>query len=447
MEGRQLGQAGDGGDPRGWEGERLSILSSVRAKPAVPFGGKYRIIDFTLSNCVNSGIDDVVVLTQYNPRSLHDHIGTGRPWDLDRNSGRHPDAAAVHQARACRPTGTAAPPMPSFRTSTSLSRRARDLLILAGDHIYKMDYEPMVLVRPPSAPRGRERSPSGPIPSPSSRMGELALDEGVVLGFQEKPARHRRAPRSPRWASTFLDARCSRWPRDDAEDLRARTISARTSSRQFLDGGASVYAHRFADYWQDVGTMDSFYLANPTGAPRRVRRLDLSDPDWMCTRFARRTPPAEIGRSAGPSLPDLARLRDQRDGRQQRRSRPVSGSTSRRRRARLDRHVRHGRPLGRGRRPRDRGQGGRRRSDGDRRYRPDFDSRPPEPGRLNTGITVVGGSESSRGEFELSRDGSRSRRRDSRPTTRPRRPLRRDHDHNRAVPGPRQPLTATPRPR
>ena len=71
----------------GGEGERLSILSSVRAKPAVPFGGKYRIIDFTLSNCVNSDIDDVVVLTQYNPRSLNDHIGLGRPWDLDRNTG------------------------------------------------------------------------------------------------------------------------------------------------------------------------------------------------------------------------------------------------------------------------------------------------------------------------------------------------------------------------
>src|ERR1043165_5339118 len=71
----------------GGEGERLSILSSVRAKPAVPFGGKYRLIDFTLSNCVNSGIDDVIVLTQYNPRSLNDHIGLGRPWDLDRSQG------------------------------------------------------------------------------------------------------------------------------------------------------------------------------------------------------------------------------------------------------------------------------------------------------------------------------------------------------------------------
>ena len=71
----------------GGEGERLSILSGVRAKPAVPFAGKYRIIDFTLSNCVNSDVSNVVVLTQYNPRSLNDHIGLGRPWDLDRNTG------------------------------------------------------------------------------------------------------------------------------------------------------------------------------------------------------------------------------------------------------------------------------------------------------------------------------------------------------------------------
>ena len=79
----------------GGEGERLSILSQERAKPAVPFGGKYRIIDFTLSNCVNSDIDDVVVLTQYNPRSLNDHIGLGRPWDLDRNTG-HSTGAHLH---------------------------------------------------------------------------------------------------------------------------------------------------------------------------------------------------------------------------------------------------------------------------------------------------------------------------------------------------------------
>ena len=83
----------------GGEGARLSILSEKRAKPAVPFGGKFRIIDFALSNCVNSDIDNVAVLTQYNPRSLSDHIGSGRPWDLDRNRRRDPHPAAVHRAR------------------------------------------------------------------------------------------------------------------------------------------------------------------------------------------------------------------------------------------------------------------------------------------------------------------------------------------------------------
>ena len=109
----------------GGEGERLSILSSVRAKPAVPFGGKYRIIDFTLSNCVNSDINDVVVLTQYNPRSLNDHIGLGRPWDLDRNTRRGQAAPAVHRPRPGRGVVPRAPPTRSSRTSTSSSTPAR----------------------------------------------------------------------------------------------------------------------------------------------------------------------------------------------------------------------------------------------------------------------------------------------------------------------------------
>ena len=102
----------------GGEGERLSILSSVRAKPAVPFGGKYRIIDFTLSNCVNSDIDDVLVLTQYNPHSLNDHIGLGRPWDLDRNTRRRSSCSSRTSRAAASPSGTAGPPTRCSATST-----------------------------------------------------------------------------------------------------------------------------------------------------------------------------------------------------------------------------------------------------------------------------------------------------------------------------------------
>ena len=128
----------------GGEGERLSILSQERAKPAVPFGGKYRIIDFTLSNCVNSEIDNVVVLTQYNPRSLNDHIGLGRPWDLDRNRGGvkllQPYIARGRVAEWYRGTADAV-----LRNSNVLEHdRGDTVLVLAGDHIYKMDYQPFL---------------------------------------------------------------------------------------------------------------------------------------------------------------------------------------------------------------------------------------------------------------------------------------------------------------
>ena len=120
----------------GGEGERLSILSGVRAKPAVPFAGKYRIIDFTLSNCVNSDIDDIVVLTQYNPRSLNDHIGAGRPWDLDRTSGgirmMQPYIARNRTAEWYRGTADAV-----LQNIGTIRESAADpVLVLAGDHIY-----------------------------------------------------------------------------------------------------------------------------------------------------------------------------------------------------------------------------------------------------------------------------------------------------------------------
>src|SRR3954466_2815051 len=128
----------------GGEGERLSILSQERAKPAVPFGGKYRIIDFTLSNCVNSDIDDVVVLTQYNPRSLNDHIGLGRPWDLDRNRGGvkllQPYISRGKVAEWYRGTADAV-----LRNINVIEHDASDtIVVLAGDHIYKMDYQPFI---------------------------------------------------------------------------------------------------------------------------------------------------------------------------------------------------------------------------------------------------------------------------------------------------------------
>src|SRR4051794_14943842 len=178
----------------GGEGERLSILSGVRAKPAVPFGGKYRIIDFTLSNCVNSDIDDVVVLTQYNPRSLNDHIGLGRPWDLDRNTGGvkllQPYIARGKVAEWYRGTADAV-----LQNINVIEHDPADIvLVLAGDHIYKMDYQPFV------AAHRRHRSDVTiavrrvPL-AEASRMGILALDDqNRVVDWQEKARKPKTNP-------------------------------------------------------------------------------------------------------------------------------------------------------------------------------------------------------------------------------------------------------------
>src|SRR3954463_614125 len=160
----------------GGEGERLSILSSVRAKPAVPFGGKYRIIDFTLSNCVNSEIDNVVVLTQYNPRSLNDHIGLGRPWDLDRNHGGvkllQPYIARNRVAEWYRGTADAV-----LQNLNVIEHDASDtIVVLAGDHIYKMDYQPFIAAH--KRKRADVTIAVRQVPlAEASRMGILALDD------------------------------------------------------------------------------------------------------------------------------------------------------------------------------------------------------------------------------------------------------------------------------
>src|SRR2546427_3112331 len=171
----------------GGEGERLSILSGVRAKPAVPFGGKYRIIDFTLSNCVNSDVDNVVVLTQYNPRSLNDHIGLGRPWDLDRNKGGvkllQPYIARGRVAEWYRGTADAV-----LQNINVIEHDTSDtIVVLAGDHIYKMDYQPFV-----AAHRARRADVTIAVRrrplADASRMGILAMDDSLrVVDWQEEP--------------------------------------------------------------------------------------------------------------------------------------------------------------------------------------------------------------------------------------------------------------------
>jgi glucose-1-phosphate adenylyltransferase len=274
----------------GGEGERLSILSSLRAKPAVPFGGKYRVIDFTLSNCVNSDVDNVVVLTQYNPRSLNDHIGMGRPWDLDRNYGGvrilQPYIARGRVAEWYR--GSADAVLQNLNVIEQSSADA--ILVLAGDHIYKMDYQPFV------AAHRRHRADVTiavrrvPL-ADATRMGILALDDDDrIVEWHEKP-RQPKSDLASMGVYVFSKKGLHRWLADTRADFGLDVIPA------MIEGGARVYGYRFNGYWQDVGTIQSYWEANMallSDAPE----LDLYDREWIIHTRSEERAPAKIGATA-----------------------------------------------------------------------------------------------------------------------------------------------------
>jgi glucose-1-phosphate adenylyltransferase len=274
----------------GGEGERLSILSSVRAKPAVPFGGKYRIIDFTLSNCVNSDITDVLVLTQYNPRSLNDHIGLGRPWDLDRNRGGvkllQPYIARGRVAQWYRGTADAV-----LRNIEVIERADADtIVVLAGDHIYKMDYQPFVQAH--RRHRADVTIAVRRVPlADASRMGILALDDNDrVTDWQEKP-KQPKSDLASMGVYVFSKRALRRWLSEDRTDFGAHVIPA------MLDGGARVYGYRFSGYWQDVGTIQSYWDANMALLVDHPE-LDLYDKEWVIHTRSEERAPAKIGPTA-----------------------------------------------------------------------------------------------------------------------------------------------------
>src|SRR5512135_190387 len=274
----------------GGEGERLSILSSVRAKPAVPFGGKYRIIDFTLSNCVNSEIDDVLVLTQYNPRSLNDHIGLGRPWDLDRNTRGvrllQPYISRGRVAEWYRGTADAV-----LRNANVLERTDADtVLVLAGDHVYKMDYAPFVQAHRRHRADVTVAVRRVPL-ADASRMGILALGEGDrIVDWQEKP-KQPKSDLASMGIYVFSRRALRRWLAEDRPDFGAHVIPA------MLAGGARVFGYRFSGYWQDVGTIQSYWEANMDLLKDRPE-LDLDDKEWLIHTRSEERAPAKVGPTA-----------------------------------------------------------------------------------------------------------------------------------------------------
>ncbi len=274
----------------GGEGERLSILSQERAKPAVPFGGKYRIIDFTLSNCVNSDIHDVVVLTQYNPRSLNDHIGLGRPWDLDRNNGGvkllQPYIARGRVAEWYRGTADAV-----LRNMNVVEHDPSDVvLVLAGDHIYKMDYAPFI-----AAHRRRRADVTIAVRrvplAEATRMGILAMDEtDRVTEWQEKP-KQPKSDLASMGVYVFSKKALRRWLSEDRVDFGRDIIPA------MLEANARVFGYRYNGYWQDVGTIQSFWEAN-MALLEDEPELDLYDKDWLIHTRSEERAPAKVGPTA-----------------------------------------------------------------------------------------------------------------------------------------------------
>jgi len=278
-------------------GTRLCLLSEKRAKPAVPFGGKYRIIDFTLSNCVNSGIFDVGILTQYKPGSLRDHIGSGRPWDLDRNRGGVQILQPFQGNEEndwYRGTADAV-----YQNLVHIRRRrAEDILILSGDHVYKMDYEPMYEFH-----RDRRAAVTVAVTTvPESQTDQFGIVEidprGRVVGFQEKP-------KVGSARTTFASMGVYLFRREILEMALAEDADDPTSSHdfghdifpRFLARGVEVYAHLFPQYWQDVGTLDSFYHANMELLAER-QPFELADPEWIVHTVSLDLPPVRVGAGA-----------------------------------------------------------------------------------------------------------------------------------------------------
>lgn len=274
----------------GGEGERLSILSQVRAKPGVPFGGKYRIIDFSLSNAVNSGLTDVGILTQYAPRSLMDHIGLGRPWDLDRTHGGvtllQPFIGRGRARDWYRGTADAVLQNLEFIAD----RNPELVLVLAGDHVYKMDYRPFLATHRDKGADVTCAVRTVPLEE-AHRFGILETDDdGQVVAFTEKPP-------NPTSNLVSMGVYVFSWPFLRQVLSSERVDFGRDLLPWLVAGEYRVYAYEFKGYWQDVGTVESYWRANLdllSDAPG----IELNDLGWLIYTKSEERPPARIGPGA-----------------------------------------------------------------------------------------------------------------------------------------------------
>lgn len=277
----------------GGQGSRLGVLTKNRAKPAVPFGGKYRIIDFTLSNCVNSGISTVGVLTQYQPLELNDYIGNGQPWDLDRmDGGVHVLPPYQHRKGADWYSGTV---NAVYQNILFIDRYQPDyLLVLGGDHIYKMDYAKMLAFH---RKMQADCTVAGLVvpKEQASRFGIMnTREDNRIYEFEEKPAR-------PKSNFASMGIYIFTWKK-----LRA-CMTSETGKKlddfgkdlipAMLEAGDRMFAYPFHGYWKDVGTVESYWQSN-MDMLNPASGLSLHDPAWRIYSRSAVEPPHYAGANA-----------------------------------------------------------------------------------------------------------------------------------------------------
>ena len=280
----------------GGQGSRLHALTSHVAKPAVPFGGKYRIIDFPLSNCINSGIDTVGVLTQYRPLELNAYIGNGEPWDLDRSyGGVHilpPDMREGEKGTWYKGTANAIYQNINFLETYD----PEYVLILSGDHIYKMDYTELLR-------RHKEAQAACTIAvlevpmSEASRFGIMNVDENDdIYEFEEKPKKPK-SNLASMGIYVFTWSKLRKYLEADEADEKSANDFGKNIIPAMLNNGEKMTAYRFHGYWKDVGTIDSLWDANMDMlAPENG--IDLYDTEWPIYARTPIRPPHFMGPEA-----------------------------------------------------------------------------------------------------------------------------------------------------
>ena len=279
----------------GGQGSRLGVLTSKVAKPAVAFGGKYRIIDFPLSNCINSGIDTVGVLTQYQPLRLNTHIGIGIPWDLDRNVGGVSVLPPYEKSQNSEwYTGTANAIYQNLEYMEQY--HPEYVLILSGDHIYKMDYKIMLDYH--KANNADITIAAMPVPiEEASRFGEVVTDnDNKITEFEEKPE-HPKSNLASMGIYIFNWKLLRKKLIADMKDPDSNHDFGKDIIPSLLSDEKKLYAYKFKGYWKDVGTIDSLWEANMDLLSKN-NELDLNDPTWKIYTEDTTTLPQYIGPDA-----------------------------------------------------------------------------------------------------------------------------------------------------